>query len=86
MSTNVGDKYIEPGTFNSSLRMTSPVLKEASVTHSTPFRTQGNRTVRKSEYAYNDHTLEPKGSYALRPFADRPGGFFNRKTAEPFTN
>lgn len=22
----------------------------------------------------------------MRPFADRPGGFFNRKTAEPFTN
>lgn len=61
-------------------------MKQASVTHSTPFRTQGNRTVKKSEFAYNDSTAEPKGSHSLRPFADRPGGFYNRKTAEPFTN
>ena len=61
------------------------MLKAASVTHASQFRTQGNRTVRKSEFAYNDITGEPKGSHALRPFVDRPGGFYNRKTAETFT-
>jgi len=67
------------------LRSTSPLLKSAAVGHNTPFTTQGNKSVRKAEFAYND-TNERKGSHALRPFADRPGGFYNRKTAEPFTN
>lgn len=62
------------------------MLKQASITHSTPFKTQGNRTVRKSEYAYNDNTSEPKGSHSLRPFVNRTGGIYNRKTAEPFTS
>lgn len=30
--------------------------------------------------------LDPKGSYHLTPFVKRPGGFYNRKTSEPFTN
>jgi len=83
---SIGDPFQEPGTFNSTLRQTSPLLKAASVTHTTPFKTQGNRTVRRAEYSYNDNINEPKGSHNLRPFADRPGGFYNRKTAEPFTN
>jgi len=86
INNSVGDPFSEPGCFNKSLRNTSPILKAASVTHGTSFKTQGNRTVRKAEYAYNDSVVEPKGSYALRPFADRPSGFYNRKTAEPFTN
>ena len=36
---SVGDPFQEPGTFNSTLRQTSPLLKAASVTHSTPFNT-----------------------------------------------
>lgn len=86
ISNSSGDPFQEPGTFNKTLRDTSPVLRAASTSHISPFTTQGNRTVRKAEFSYNDNTKEPKGSYALRPFADRPGGFFNRKTAEPFTN
>lgn len=86
ISNSIGDPFTEPGTYNKSLRGTSPMLQSASVTHSGPFNTQGNRTVRKAEYAYNDSTVEPKGSYVLRPFVDRPSGFYNRKTAEPFTN
>jgi len=86
INNSVGDPFQEPGTFNKTLRDTSPPLRAASVTHYTPFKTQGNRTVKKSEFGYNDATAEPKGSHALRPFANRPGGFYNRKTAEPFTN
>lgn len=41
--------------------------------------------MRKSEFAYNDSD-EKKGSHALKAFVDRPGGFYNRKTAEPFTS
>ena len=85
ISNACGDSYQDPGRFNASLRSTSPILKQASLTHSSPFNTQGNRTIRKAEFAYND-TDEKKGSHALRPFADRPGGFYNRKTAEPFTS
>lgn len=86
VSNNIGDRYEDAGKFNQSLRSTSPVLKQASITHSTPFKTQGNRTVRKSEFAYNDNMSEPKGNHSLRPFVNRPGGFYNRKTAEPFTS
>lgn len=85
ISNSVGDAYNDPGRFNQSLRSTSPILKQASITHPTPFKTQGNKSVRKSEFAYNDND-ERKGSHALRPFADRPGGFYNRKTTEPFSN
>jgi len=41
--------------------------------------------VKKSEYAYIE-SVEPKGSYALKAFVNRPSGFYNRKTAEPFTS
>ena len=44
-----------------------------------------NRTVKKSEFNYVASTDEPKGATALRSFTGRPGGFYNRKTAEPFS-
>lgn len=86
ISNSIGDSFVDPGSFNKSLRGSSPLLKSAAVTHGSPFTTQGNRTVRKAEFAYNDSTLEPKGSHSLRPFVGRHSGFYNRKTAEPFTN
>jgi hypothetical protein len=43
-----------------------------------------NRTVKKSEFEYHD-TTDPKGAYHLSPFVNRPGGFYNRKTSEPFS-
>ena len=84
-SNCIGAPYNEPGRYNQSLRSTSPLLLSAATTHSTPFTTSGNKTVRKAEFSYT-LTSEKKGSHALRPFVNRPGGFYNRKTAEPFTN
>jgi hypothetical protein len=43
-----------------------------------------NRTVKNSEFAYHD-TSDPKGAYHLSPFVNRLGGFYNRKTSEPFS-
>lgn len=73
----IGDPFKDPGSFNKSLRSSSPKLFS-------PFKTQGNKTVRKSEFNYIESD-EPKGSHALRTFTGRFGGFYNRKTAEPFT-
>jgi hypothetical protein len=86
VSNSIGDKYQDAGRFNQSLRSTSPILKEASISHASPFKTQGNRTVRKSEYGYNVDSAEPKGSPSLRPYVNREGTLYNRKTSEPFTS
>lgn len=57
------------------------------IVHSTPFKnTHGNSLKKNAEYDYRLNTIEPKGSHSLRPFVDRPSGFYNRKTREPFTN
>jgi hypothetical protein len=52
-----------------------------------PFKTAtcGNRTVKKSEFAYNV-SQEPKGSTSLTAFVKRPSGFYNKKTSDPFTS
>jgi len=86
ISNSIGDPFKDSGSFNRTLRESSPVLRAASVTHSSPFSTTGNKTIRKAEFAYNLNVLEPKGSHALRAFCDRPMGMYNRKTAEPFTS
>jgi len=45
----------------------------------------GPKTVRKAEFDYVTSS-EVKGSNSLAPFVDRPGGFYNKKTSDPFTN
>jgi hypothetical protein len=44
----------------------------------------GPKTVRKSEFEYLTSS-ETKGSNILAPFVDRPSGFYNKKTSDPFT-
>jgi hypothetical protein len=80
-STAIGDPYEEPGFFNKRLRSSSQVQSQA-----TPFKTRGRSTVRSSEFTHTDNSAEPKGSHKLRPFVDRHSGFYNRKTAEPFSH
>lgn len=41
--------------------------------------------MKKAEFDYLI-TSDNKGSNALSPFVNRPSGFYNRKTSEPFTN
>lgn len=86
-STNIGDKYQDPGRFNQNLRGGSPLQSIInSVVHTTPFKTQGNQAVKKAELKYRENVAEPKGSQSLRPFVERMSGFYNRRGTEPFTN
>lgn len=71
-SNALGDPYQDPGKFNGNLRSSSTQAKPFLSMH-------GNRTVRKSEHIH----LSEK-----RPECDKAPtlpGFYNRKTAEPFT-
>ena len=45
----------------------------------------GNKSVKSSEFDYKQ-SEEPKGSKSLVRFVNRPGGFYNKKTADPFTS
>lgn len=66
----LGDPYVDPGKFNSQLRSASTVSKPFLSMH-------GNRTVRKSEFTHMKEHPKPADKHIP--------GFYNRKTAEPFT-
>ena len=41
--------------------------------------------MKHAEFDHEDGK-DPHGNYSLIPFCKRPGGFYNRKTTEPFTD
>lgn len=84
VTTATDDPYEDPGKFNQQLRGATP-QKQRPQTASFKTMHPNNRTVKKSEFEYMAATDEPKGAAALKTFTARPGGFYNRKTAEPFT-
>jgi len=45
----------------------------------------GNKSVKNSEFNYCQ-SEEPKGATALTPFVNKLSGFYNKKTADPFTD
>jgi hypothetical protein len=79
-----GDPYVDPGTFNKQLRGSTPQKRPQSAK---PFKSAhpGNRSVKNSEFEHKDCN-DPKGAYNLTPFVKRPGGFYNKKNSESFTN
>lgn len=81
----IGDEYIDPGKYNLSLR--GSMKRPSSAANLKPFKTAtcGNRKVKKSEFNYNAND-DPKGSSSLSAFCKRPGGFYNKKTSDPFTS
>ena len=81
----IGDAYIDPGTYNKSLRSSTPINRPNSA-KVTPFKSShpNNRTVKKSEFEYKESD-EPKGHQSMTAFVNRPGGFYNKKTSEPFS-
>ena len=44
----------------------------------------GNKSVKSSEFEYKQ-SEEPKGSKSMTPFVNRTSGFYNKKTADPFS-
>ena len=44
----------------------------------------GNRSVKSSEFDYKQ-SEEPKGTMMMTPFVNRISGFYNKKTADPFS-
>ena len=45
----------------------------------------GPKSIRTSEFDYK-FASDTKGSKALTPFVKRVAGFYNKKTADPFTS
>lgn len=72
ISNSIGDPYVDPGKY--SLRSSSA---------SKPFLTSANKKVRKSEYEHMSAGKPVRNPTAMKT---APGGFYNRKTSEPFTN
>ena len=84
-SNSTNSPYVEPGKY--ILRSDEKSQRsQSTLTHKSTFRNMhGPKTVRKSEFEYFTSS-EVKGSNTLAPFVDRPGGFYNKKTSDPFTS
>ena len=77
------DPYVDPGKFNAQLRGTPK--RPQSAQPSFKLAHPSARKVKHSEFDHRDGK-DPHGNNSLKPFCNRPSGFYNRKTAEPFTN
>jgi hypothetical protein len=81
------DPYVDPGSFNKSLRSQSAKPRERPQTATKPWKNShpSARKVKNSEFEYFEGK-DPAGHPALKAFCKRPMGFYNKKGCDPFTS